>query len=274
MSSRHPSVGRTDARAFSRAFTLVELLVVIGIIALLIAILLPSLNKAREASNRTKCLSNLRSISQLMHMYALEYKDTVPLGYSVGSANPGSAAKQENYFITRESASPAPDTVNVRFVALGMLYAAGFVKPGEGGAFYCPSFTDTNHQFSVPTNPWPPTQVPVGLKGTRTTYSIRPMTDVIWTDEGPWYPQKRDKSVADFPRLSRLRNQAVLSDINSSATRLPIAHTRGINVLYANGGAKWVDASALQKLLEDLKGAFSPSKDPLVDELWEKLDAE
>jgi hypothetical protein len=109
--------------------------------------------------------------------------------------------------------------------------------------------------------------VPAGLKGTRTTYSIRPLTDVIWTDDGPWYPQKRDKSPADFPRLSRLKNEAVLSDINSSATRLVIAHVKGINVLYANGGAKWVDMSGYKQLLEDLKGAFSPTKDAKVDEL-------
>jgi type II secretory pathway pseudopilin PulG len=256
------------------AFTLVELLVVIGIIALLISILLPALNRAREASNRTKCLANLRTISQMLHLYALENKDAAPIGYSQGGNSPGSAAKQENYFLSRESATPDTNAVNVRFVALGILYGAGFIKQGEGGAFYCPSFTDINHQFDVATNPWPPSQVPTSLKGTRTTYSVRPLTDVIWTAEGPYYPQKRDKSKADFPRLSRLKNEAIVSDINSSSTRIIVAHQKGINVLYANGGAKWVDKGGIMQLLEDLKGAFSPTKDPLVDELWEKLDAE
>ena len=57
-------------RFHPRAFTLVELLVVIGIIALLVSILLPTLNKAREAANSTKCLSNLKQINMALIMYA------------------------------------------------------------------------------------------------------------------------------------------------------------------------------------------------------------
>src|SRR5437762_4350311 len=59
-------------------FTLVELLVVIGIIALLISILLPSLNRARETSNRVVCASNLRQIGQAILLYANENKGSYP----------------------------------------------------------------------------------------------------------------------------------------------------------------------------------------------------
>src|SRR5947208_7749499 len=95
---------RLSSRATSRpGFTLVELLVVIGIIAVLISILLPALSRARDAAGRTQCLSNMRSIYQLLRVYEVNYRGAVPIGFGAVTADPNAMtnSKQEgNYFLS------------------------------------------------------------------------------------------------------------------------------------------------------------------------------
>lgn len=68
---------RRQWRRLRPAFTLVELLVVIGVIALLIAILLPALSRARQASARAKCLSNIRQLCVAQAIYAVTNRNAL-----------------------------------------------------------------------------------------------------------------------------------------------------------------------------------------------------
>ena len=195
---------RRDGR---HGFTLVELLVVIGIIAVLIGILLPALRKAREAANRAYCLSNLRQISTMLRMYAVAYKDQVPLGYGVdnpsAASNYGNVSQNLNYQLSRSTggmtaAMADQGTISVanpkgiRYHGLGMLFPANIIKHdsadlsvsqnAEGRVFFCPSFTSLFHTFDGPQNQWPPS----AAGGVRASYSCRnsdlgrPGQDLVW----------------------------------------------------------------------------------------------
>lgn len=297
----HSFASRTPGRRDAMGFTLVELLVVIGIIAVLIGILLPALNKAREASKRAACASNLHQLFITLQMYANANRDQVPIGVSGG--NNASIAEATNYFLSRRNSSaPDPDVGNGRFTALGLLFKAGILKTGDSGrVLYCPSQTSVDHDFNTPDNPWPPVNIPTTVNGVCAGYSCRgttkmpPNTEpasgvygidtVAWTTSGPFYPVATDASgkstqtPAKMFKLSKLKNLAIVSDVTSSITRFRPGHKQGMNVLYANGAAKWSPEHIYLSQME--YGLTHPGVNVVSNtyswiqyQLWYNLDAE
>jgi type II secretory pathway pseudopilin PulG len=232
--------------------------VVIGIIALLIAILLPSLNKAREQARRTACLSNLRQVHQSYMLYALSSKDDLPIGVLGGGY-------QFNYQIWNKD----------RYVSFGKLFEANFVQ--EPRVFYCPSDTGLYYQFDSMDNAYTPGQPNTYV---RAGYSSRPIDDeereILWTSLGTppsrcQYAGNKDRQV---PKMTRFRNKAIFADITSTFNRVDHRHVKGLNVLYSNGGAKWVGRGVIEEELKNSPESFTTAANKWQKELWLKLDKE
>jgi prepilin-type N-terminal cleavage/methylation domain-containing protein len=210
------------SRRSRHAFTLVELLVVIGIIALLIAILLPALTKAREASQKTVCISNLRQLGTAMQLYATEYKDYIPIGYM--------DQKQFSYIVYHRNTISTPRVSQMGFLVTGKTIT-------DGKAFFCPSENDPMFMYQTPENPWPyekdalnPT---IPSTHSRFGYNARPV--VNWP---------KDSDPAQFPnpmpRKSELRNKALLADLLINRNYIKNRHKTGINVLFGSWSVQFI----------------------------------
>jgi prepilin-type N-terminal cleavage/methylation domain-containing protein len=209
----------------SHAFTLVELLVVIGIIALLIAILLPALTKARAASQKTVCLSNLRQLGTAMQQYATEYKDYIPIGYM--------DQRQFSYIVYHKNDISLPRVSQMGFLVTGRTIT-------DGKAFFCPSETDPMFMYQTPENPWPYEKDALNptppSTHSRFGYNSRPVANWPKNMDPAQFPDP-------MPRKSQMGNKALLADLLINRDSITRRHKTGINVLFGSWSAQFIPMS-------------------------------
>jgi prepilin-type N-terminal cleavage/methylation domain-containing protein/prepilin-type processing-associated H-X9-DG protein len=121
-------------------FTLVELLVVVAIISVLIALLLPAVQKVREASNRVKCLNNLKQVATALHGYHDAY-NTFPHAYDARALFLDPSKTPETPSRTRLILTKSWATLLLPFIEQDNLETAGYGYYHEHNLplYVCPS---------------------------------------------------------------------------------------------------------------------------------------
>jgi prepilin-type N-terminal cleavage/methylation domain-containing protein len=249
------------------AFTLVELLVVIGIIAILVGVLLPALNKAREQSQRVKCLSNVRQLGSAIRLYAAEFKDAAPLGIvatpltqsqsnNVG-INKGLVQLWWSYMAYFNNASNG----NRRVTGLGKLTSLKLLKSSPQ-TYFCPKEDRPGLMYDTPENPWAYIADPAVDRGTHSYigYWHRPVAafpsvpESNTAAESPYLIEDHYYSDAatpplprGWPKLSKLKSKAILSDVARGPRDIQLRHKTGISVAFADGSAKYVTSDYFDK---------------------------
>lgn len=233
-----------------RAFTLVELLVVIGIIAIMTSMMLGAFGKARQAADRTACLSNLRQVHQAFHLYAMSNGGQVPLGHRTVS-------KQFNSMVFSTTAGG-------RWVLFGLLAQQGLFR--QPAVLYCPAENNPKFQYNTPENPWPATPL-VPTENIQAGYAARPEQEIA-----------DDPTVAlnaAFPKLEKFRNRAIFADLTAARNRVIARHRSGVNVLFGDGAARWIPLSAFDQADANWpEPAFPPSGafNTTIDKVWSSFD--
>jgi prepilin-type processing-associated H-X9-DG protein len=130
-------------------------------------------------------------------------------------------------------------------------------------AFFCPSEQDPRSMLGTPENPWPP-----GPDGDPNIqgycgYGCRPEVNI------PDVAAPGTSSA--LPKLAAFKNKAIFADLTATPQRVDTRHIEGINVLFGDGSAEWIQRSTFDADLK-LCLAISPANNEAQRRLWEALD--
>ncbi len=221
-----------------KGFTLIELLVVIAIIAILAAILFPVFAQAREKARQTACLSNSKQIGTGLALYMQDYDETLPIGRQVPL---GARAmwflmvdpyiKNDDVFVCPSATGLRPTTYTLangarRDIALG--YGINMNLSMENRARSLAEISDSAGTFLVSE------AAQLNQLGANAADLYRPEEwkkydthAVNWNAVPPsGYTNSDATSYAD-------------TRIDYGARRPVPRHNGGLNVIYADGHAKW-----------------------------------
>lgn len=206
----------------NRGFTLIELLVVIAIIAILAAILFPVFAQARERARMAACLSNLKQIGTGTMMYVQDYDEKFPNTKAWGR-------------MWTEEWIPNPNNPD------SLRYLPDLVTPyvKNKDVWFCPTVGKDGRPFGFWGN-----NIPAGMgnaEANGTTYLWQHQTSQC-TSVTPEAPAVTVSGLTQAA-VSQVSRAPLIHDIPYHGTdagiRGGLFHAGGINVIYADGHAKY-----------------------------------
>jgi len=257
---------RTPRRS---GFTLIELLVVIAIIAILAAILFPVFAQAREKARATACLSNTKQMGNAIAMYVQDYDETLPPG-GRGTVKPNRWYDMTNPYIKNRQVYQCPSAPEQSVRATGDIYTAGGYGcnqnvmdwnngdgTGTGGRALASMETPADtfvisdgaqlKNTVVAANRDPESWLQ-HIGGSSRSPNAR-ASDWQVTPPGSWTGESKR-----YERYDSWGNEG----------RRPVPrHNKGLNVIYADGHAKWSPITRFLGPMPNNKGGWGwPYGDP------------
>ena len=74
-----------------------------------------------------------------------------------------------------------------------------------------------------------------------------------------------------MPKLTKFKSKAILSDLNALPARVDTRHRVGVNALYGDGSARWVDRKLFDADLSPCT-SINASFDSKQDAIWNAMD--
>ncbi len=236
---------RPHSRMLKSGFTLIELLVVIAIIAILAAILFPVFAQAREKARATACLSNTKQLGTAIAMYTQDYDETLPPG-GRATPKPNRWYDMTHAYIKNRNVNTCPSAPDLKQPATGDAWNAG----GYGANINVMDWNNTNGS-GTGGRPLAAMETPADtyvicdaaqLKNTIVAANKDPES---WNEHIGGPPINRNARATDFQSeppgcwTSNCKRYDNYDQWGNQGRRPVPRHNKGLNVVYADGHAKF-----------------------------------